>query len=67
MGACMLFEVLGALEGLAAVGAGVRLEWRVDAEVGGDVVALGTHDAAAGPVAGEAEIVGALAADVVGA
>lgn len=63
----MLLEVLGAFECLATERAAVRFEGRVDAEVRCDVVALGTHNAASSPLACQAEVVGALATDMVGA
>lgn len=63
--ALVLLEILRALEGLSADVAVVRLEGGVDTDVRGDVVALGTADVAALPLAGEAEVVGRLATDVV--
>lgn len=61
----VLLEVLRALERLAADFADVWFERSVDAEMGGNVVTLGTGRTAALPLAGEAEVVGGLAADVV--
>ena len=43
----------------------MRFEWGVDSEVGSDMVALGAGGAAVFPGAGETEVVGALATDVV--
>ena len=60
----MLLQVLGTLEGLAAELALVRLERDMDANVRGDVVALHSGSAARVPLAGEAEVVGALAANM---
>ena len=62
--ALVLLQVLGALERLAAHGARVGLQWRVHAEMRRDVVALDALDAASLPAACQAEIVGALAANV---
>ena len=63
--ALVLLEILRTLEGLATDLARVRLERSVNTKVGGDVVPLGTAHVAAFPLAGEAEVVSALAADVV--
>lgn len=60
----MLLEILGALEGLAAKVALVRLEGNVYADVGGDVVALDGGGATGAPLAGEVQVVGALAANM---
>jgi hypothetical protein len=64
MGLDVLLEVLRALERLAAEVALVRLERHVDADVRRDVVALDRGGAALVPLARQAEVVGALAADV---
>jgi hypothetical protein len=64
MGLNMLLEILGALERLAAEVALVRLEGHMDADVGGNVVALDGGGAALVPLAGEVQVVGALAANV---
>ena len=61
----MLLQILGPLERLAAKITLVRLEGHVNTDVGGDVVALRAGDVAVAPSAGEAEVVGGLAADVV--
>lgn len=63
--ALVFLEILWTLEGLAADVAVVGLEWSMDSDVRGDVVTLGTADVASFPLAGEAEVVGGLAADVV--
>lgn len=60
----VLLEILGPLEALSAEVALVGLEGHVDADVRGDVVALDGGGAAGGPEALEAEVVCALAADV---
>jgi hypothetical protein len=60
----MLLQVLWTLECLSAEVAFVRLEWDVDADVGGDVVAFHGGRAAGTPLAGEVEVVCALAADM---
>lgn len=60
----MLLEILGALEGLAAEVALVRLQGHVHADVGGDVIPLDRGGAAVAPLTGEIEVVGTLAADM---
>ena len=60
----VLLQVLRALEGLAAKVALVRLERDVHADVRGDVVSLDGRRPAVAPLAGEVEIVGALAPDM---
>jgi hypothetical protein len=60
----MLFEVLRPLERLAAKLTLVRLEGHMDADVGRDVVPLDRCRPAAVPLASQAKIVGALAANV---
>jgi hypothetical protein len=60
----MFLEILRALEGLAAELALVRLQGNMDADVGGDVVALDSGGAALTPRAGQVEVVGRLAADM---
>ena len=60
----MLLEILRALECLATEVALMRLEWNMDADVGFDVVAFDGGGAAGTPLAGEVEVVGALAADM---
>ena len=64
VGLDVLLQVLGPLEGLAAEVALVRLERDVDADVGGDVVALDGGGAAGTPQALQVEVVGALATDM---
>lgn len=61
----VLLEILGALEALLADLADMGLERGVDAEMGGDVVALCAGCAAVPPPAGQTEVVCRLAADVV--
>ena len=60
----VLLQVLGALEALAAELTLVRLQRDVDPDVGGDVVTLDGGGAARIPLAGEAEVVCALAANM---
>lgn len=60
----MLLEILGALEGLAAELAFVRLERDVNTDVRGDVITLDGGGAARVPLASEVQVVGALAADM---
>jgi hypothetical protein len=60
----MLLQILRALEGLAAELALMRLERNVNADVRSDVVTLDSGGAARVPLAGEVEVVGALAANV---
>lgn len=64
MGLHVLLEILGPLERLAAEVALVRLEGHMDADVRGDVVALDRGGAALVPLAGEVQVVGALAANM---
>jgi len=64
MGLDVLLEILGPLERLAAEVALVRLEGHMDADVRGDVVALDRGSAALVPLAGEVQVVGALAANM---
>lgn len=61
----VLLQVLRSLEHLATRGARMRLEWRVHSQVRGDVIPLGADGIAPNPVACQAEIVGALASNVV--
>lgn len=60
----MLLQVLRALERLATELTLVRLERYVDADVRGDVVTLHGGCPAGVPLAGQVEVVGALAADM---
>jgi hypothetical protein len=60
----VFLEVLGSLEGLAAVFAAVRLQRHVDANVRRDVISLDSGGTALVPLAGETEVVGALATDM---
>jgi hypothetical protein len=60
----VLLEILGALESLSAKVALVRLQWHVDTDVRSDVVALNRSGAAVAPLAGQVQVIGALAANV---
>jgi hypothetical protein len=60
----MFLQVLRTLETLLALLAGVGLERDVDSDMASDVVSLGGLCGAGSPRAGEAEVVCALAADV---
>ena len=60
----MLLQVLWALERLPAEVALMRLEWDMDADVRGDVVAFHGGRAAGTPLAGKVEVVCALAPDM---
>lgn len=60
----VLLQILGPLEGLSAEVALVRLEWHMNANVGGNVVALDGGGAAGSPLASQVEVVGALATDM---
>ena len=60
----VLLEILGALEGLAAEVALVRLQGHVNTDVRGNVVTLNGCCAAVAPLARQVEVVGALAANV---
>lgn len=64
VGLDVLLEILGPLERLAAEVALVRLEGHMDADVRGDVIALDRGGAALVPLAGEVQVVGALAANM---
>lgn len=61
----MLLQILWALEGFLANLAGMRLEWSMNSQMARDVVSFGAGRAAVFPSAGQAEVVGTLAADVV--
>ena len=60
----MLLQVLGTLEGFAAEIALVRLQWDMHADVRGDVITLDSGGTAVAPLAGEVQVVGALAANM---
>lgn len=60
----MFLEILRALERLAAEIAFVRLQGHMHADVGGDVVAFDGGGSARAPLAGQVEVVGALATDM---
>lgn len=60
----MLLQILWTLEGLSAEITFVGLERNVNTDMRGDVVALDGGGAAVAPLAGEIQVVGALAADV---
>lgn len=60
----VFFQILWALESLAAEVALVGLEWNVDANVGGDVIALDGGCSASTPLASQVEVVGALTSDM---
>jgi len=60
----MFLQILRALERLSAEVALVWFERNMDADVAGDVVALDSGSTAATPLAGQAEVVCALAADM---
>ena len=64
VGLDVLLEILGALEGLPAEVALVRLQRDVDTNVRGDVVTLDGCGAARVPLAGQVEVVGALPSNV---
>jgi hypothetical protein len=60
----MLLQILRALKGLATELALVRLERHVDTDVRGDVVALHGGGATRVPLAGEVQVIGALATNM---
>ena len=60
----MLLQILGPLEGLAAEVALVGLERYMDANMRSNVVTLDSSRAALVPLAGEVQVVGALATDM---
>ena len=60
----VLLEILRALEGLAAEVALVGLERHMYPDVGSDVVSLDRRGAAGIPLAGQVQVVGALATNM---
>ena len=64
MGFDMLLEILRPLEGLTTELASMRLEWYVNTDVRGDVIALYDSDTTVRPCASQVEIVGAFATNV---
>lgn len=60
----VLLKILGALEGLATEVALVRLQRHVNTNVRGDVVTLHSRCSAVTPLAGQVEVVGALATNM---
>lgn len=64
MGFDMLFEILRALESLAAEIALVRLQRNMHTNVRGDMITLDRRGAAATPLTSQIEVVGAFATDV---
>lgn len=60
----MFLKILGSLEGLSTEFALVRLERNVDADVGGDVVALHCRGSALSPSASKIEVIRRFATDV---
>jgi hypothetical protein len=64
MGLDVLLQVLRALEGLATEVALVWLQGDMDANMGGDVIALDGGGVAVAPLAGQVQVVGALATDM---
>lgn len=64
MGLDVLLQILRALERLAAKVALVRLKRNVNTDVRSNVVTLDGSCAASVPLAGQAQVVGALAADM---
>jgi hypothetical protein len=64
VGLDVLFQILGTLESLAAKVALVRLQGDVDTDVRGDVVTLDGGGAAVAPLAGQVQVVCALATNM---
>ena len=64
MGLDVLLQILGALEGFPAEITLVWFKRYMHADVRGEVVALDSGSATAAPLAGQVEVVCALAADV---
>ena len=64
MGLDVFLEILRTLKGLSAEVAFVRLERHVNTDVRSNVISLHGSRAAATPLAGEVEIVGALATNM---
>jgi hypothetical protein len=64
MGLDVFLQILGTLEGLSTEVALVRLQGDMDTDMRGDVVALDCGGVAVAPLAGQVQVVGALATDV---
>jgi len=64
VGLDVLFQILRALEGLAAEVALMRLQRHVNTDVRSDVVSLDRGGAAVAPLASQVQVVGALATNV---
>lgn len=64
MGLHVLLQILGTLESLATEVALVRLQGNVNSNVRSNVITLDSGGAAIAPLAGEVQVVGALAADM---
>jgi hypothetical protein len=60
----VLFQILGSLESFAAEVALMRLQRYVDTDVGSNVVTLDCRGTTVAPLAGQVQVVGALAAHV---
>lgn len=60
----MFLQILRTFEGLAAEFASMRLQWHMDADVRGDVVALDDRDVAVSPTTFQVEVIRALATDM---
>ena len=64
MGFDMLLEILRPLESLTTELASMRLEWYMNTDVRGDVIALYDSDTTVRPCASQVKIVGAFATNV---
>jgi hypothetical protein len=60
----MLLQILGTLESLCANVATMRLQWDVDTDVRGDVIAFDGRSIARTPSTGEIEVVGRLSSNM---
>lgn len=60
----MFLQILGTLEGFATEITLVRLKGHMHTNVRGDVVALDSRGVAGSPLAGQVQVVGALATDM---
>ena len=64
VGLDVLLQILRALESFAAEVALMRLQWHVNTDVRSNVITLDRGGAAVAPLAGQVQVVGALAANM---
>lgn len=65
MGLDVLLEILGPLKAFATEVTSMRLQWYMDTDMRGDMIAFHDGDSAATPPTGKVEVVGTLASDMV--